>query len=303
MELRQLRHFLALAELGSFTGAASREHIVQSGLSNSVQALERELGTELYARGSRPVRLTAAGQALAEPARRAVEAAQAAREAVRDIPDVVTGQLRIGVVRSALHLVPFAGYVAQFASEHPAVDVRLIQAPVLTMLRLVGAGELDCGIVTALPAAVPGVRLVTLASDRLVLVVRDDHRLAHASGVHLADLAGERFVDVHPEWSARLMVDGAFVAAGVTRRVCCEVNEWELFLELVAAGLGIGFLPEGLAREATLSGTSRLRIVEVTGLTLERHIQLALPHAGDLTPAARRFAEHVRRQHPQVPPP
>jgi DNA-binding transcriptional LysR family regulator len=300
MELRQLRHFLALAELGSFTGAAGREHIVQSGLSNSVHALERELDAELYARGSRPVRLTPAGQALVEPARRALAAAQAAREAVHDIENVVTGQLRIGVVRSALRLVPFADYVAEFAAGHPAVDVHLLQVPALAMLGMVGAGELDCGLVTAVPAAVAGVRLITLASDRLVLVSRDDHRLAHASGVRLADLAGERFVDVHSQWSARVMVDAAFVAAGVTRRVSCEVNEWELFLELVAAGLGIGFLPEGLALEAAASGTSRLRIVTVAGLELQRHIQLALPRAGDLTPAARRFAEQLRQHHPQV---
>ena len=67
MELRQLRHFLALVEERSITRAAKRELIVQSGLSNSLQALERELGTPLYVRGTRPVRLTAAGEALVGP--------------------------------------------------------------------------------------------------------------------------------------------------------------------------------------------------------------------------------------------
>ncbi|MBU3064774.1 LysR family transcriptional regulator [Nocardia sp. NEAU-G5] len=57
----QLRHFVALAELGSFTATARREHIVQSGLSNSVQALKHEVSAELYVRGSRPIRLTPAG--------------------------------------------------------------------------------------------------------------------------------------------------------------------------------------------------------------------------------------------------
>ena len=67
MELRQLRHFLALVEERSITRAAKRELIVQSGLSNSLQALERELATPLYIRGTRPVRLTAAGEALVGP--------------------------------------------------------------------------------------------------------------------------------------------------------------------------------------------------------------------------------------------
>ena len=75
MELRQLRHFLALAEERSITRAARRELIVQSGLSNSLQALERELGTPLYIRGTRPVRLTAAGEALVGPARRTLASA------------------------------------------------------------------------------------------------------------------------------------------------------------------------------------------------------------------------------------
>src|SRR6185312_8325090 len=75
MELRQLRHFLALVEERSITRAAKRELIVQSGLSNSLQALERELGTPLYVRGTRPVRLTAAGEALVGPARRTLTSA------------------------------------------------------------------------------------------------------------------------------------------------------------------------------------------------------------------------------------
>src|ERR1700723_4100035 len=81
VELRQLRHFLALVEERSVTRAARRELIVQSGLSNSLQALERELGTPLYVRGTRPVRLIAAGEALVGAARRtgtsAVPAGQA----------------------------------------------------------------------------------------------------------------------------------------------------------------------------------------------------------------------------------
>jgi DNA-binding transcriptional LysR family regulator len=299
MELRQLRHFLALAELGSFTDAARREHIVQSGLSNSVQALERELKAELYARASRPVRLTPAGQALVEPARRALRAAEVAIEAVQAVQDVVTGQLRIGVVRSAQRFVRVADYVAEFVAQHPAVDVHLLQAPVLTMLQMISSGELDCGIVTAVPTAVPGVRLTTLATERLLLVCRDDHRLAQARNIRVGDLASERFIDVQPEWSARVMVDAAFAAAGATRRVGCEVNEWELLLDLVVAGSGIGFIPEGLA--VTAMASPRLRTVTVKNLSLHRHIQLALPHAADLTPAARRFTEHVRTHHPQVP--
>jgi DNA-binding transcriptional LysR family regulator len=108
VELRQLRHFLALAEERSITRAAKRELIVQSGLSNSLQALERELGTPLYVRGTRPVRLTAAGEALVGPTRRTLASAAEAEQAVHGTRDVLIGTLRMGVSLSAQHLVPFA---------------------------------------------------------------------------------------------------------------------------------------------------------------------------------------------------
>ncbi|MGH3724533.1 MAG: LysR family transcriptional regulator [Mycobacterium sp.] len=296
MELRQLRHFVALADLASFTAAASREHIVQSGLSNSVQALERDVNAELYIRGSRPVRLTPAGQALVDPARRALAVAQHAFDAVQEVQQVMTGQLRLGVVRSVQRFVRFPDYVAEFAACHPAVDISVLQLPVRVMLRLIGSGELDCAIVTAMPAALPGVRLTPLATERLVLLCRADHRLAQTRDVRANDLAGERFIDVQPEWSARAMVDAAFAAAGATRKVSCEVNEWELLLALVRSGAGIGFIPEGLTPE-----DPGLRTVTVKNLKLERQIQLALPQAGDMTPAARRFIEYVHRHHPEKP--
>ncbi|MFI7000519.1 LysR family transcriptional regulator [Nocardia sp. NPDC050175] len=299
MELRQLRHFVALAELRSFTAAAEREHIVQSGLSNSIRALERELDAELYARGTRPVRLTPAGAALIEPARRTLLAAQSAGEAVHDIQNVLTGRLRIGVVGSALHVVRVADQVAEFAAQHPAVDIHLTQAPVLDMLRMIGAGELDCAFVTAVPTATPHVRLTTLATEALVLLIRDDHRLADTGVVYLTDLADERFVDVGVDWSVRVTIDAALTAAGVVRQSHCEVNTWELFLELVLAGAGIGFVPAGLAQQAA-ARTPRLRITTIEDPGLQRHIQFAAPNPSDRTPATRHFIDQLRRDHPGI---
>ena len=291
MELRQLRHFLALAELASFTAAARREHIVQSGLTNSVRALERELAAELYVRGSRPVRLTSEGRALVEPARRALHAAAAATEAVREVQQVITGRLRIGVVRSALHLLPLIDDVTRFSAEHPHVDVSILQLPVSTTLHLVADGDLDCGIVTAIPTTVRGVRLVPLAEEPLVLVCRADHPFASGSAVDVEHLQGQRFIDVQADWSARTLVEAALSAAGVTRVLAFEVNEWELLLDLVKSGAGIGLVPEGVARDAVDGTGSALRSVAVTHPQLRRLVQLALPRHGDLTPAAKTFLE------------
>ena len=294
MELRQLRHFLALVEERSITGAAKRELIVQSGLSNSIQALERELGTPLYVRGTRPVRLTAAGEALVGAARRTVTSAVQAEQAVHHTRDVQIGTLRIGISLSAQHLVPFASYLGDFARDHPGIDLRLQYAPGLTMISMLEAGELDCVIGPAV-SQVPGVRMTPLAREPMRLVCRSDHRLAGREEVSLRQLAEERFLEVPPGWTGRLLSDAAFASQGIPRRVVCEVGDWELFLELVRAGVGIGFAPVGLQYPVLTAPDSVLRFIAVSDVRLERHIHLMLPSVGETSPAARRFAEQLLR--------
>ncbi len=292
MELRQLRHFLALVEERSITRAAARELIVQSGLSNSIQALERELGTPLYLRGTRPVRLTAAGEALVGAARRTVTSAAQAEQVVRHTRDVLIGTLRLGISLSAQHLVPFASYLGAFARDHPGVDLRLQYAPGLSMISMLATGELDCVIGPAV-SQVPGVRMTPLAREPMRLVCRSDHRLAQQAPVSLRQLADERFVEIPPGWTGRLLSDAAFAGQGIARRIACEVGDWELFLELVSAGVGIGFAPVGLQYPVLTAPDSVLRFVTVADLHLERHLYLMLPSVGETSPAAGRFAEQL----------
>src|ERR1700722_3263292 len=297
VELRQLRHFLALTEERSITRAARRELIVQSGLSNSLQALERELGTPLYIRGTRPVRLTAAGEALVGPARRTLASAEQAEQAVHHTRDVLIGTLRIGVSLSAQHLVPFASYLGEFTRDHPGIDLRLRYGPALTMISMVETGEFDCVIGPAV-SHVPGLRMTRLAGEPLHLACRADHRLAGQPEVTIRQLAGERFVEVPEGWTARLLSDAAFAAEGIPRRVVCDVGDWELFLELVSAGVGVGFAPAGLRYPVLTAPDSALRLIPVDGVRLERHIYLILPSVGEPTPAARRFAAQLLRIRP-----
>ena len=84
MELRQLEYFLAVVDEGSFTAAAARLYMVQSGLSAALRVLERELGTELFVRVRRGVELTDAGRAFLEPARAAIADTGRARAVHRD---------------------------------------------------------------------------------------------------------------------------------------------------------------------------------------------------------------------------
>ncbi|HJP73933.1 MAG TPA: LysR family transcriptional regulator [Pseudonocardiaceae bacterium] len=138
MELRHLRHFIALAEEGTFTAAAARELIVQSGLSTSVRVLEKDVGAPLFIRGTHPIRLTAEGEAFLPAARRALDAVDAAQQAVQDVRGVLSGRLRIGVIETSGHTLPFGTWLAQFSREHPAISITVRQLPAVRALELVG---------------------------------------------------------------------------------------------------------------------------------------------------------------------
>src|SRR5690606_21566050 len=100
MELRQLEHFVAVADERHFTRAAAKVHLAQSSLSSSIAALERELGTALLVRSSRKVELTEAGRALLPAARRSLEAARDGQDAVTAVRGVLRGRLRVGTIQA-----------------------------------------------------------------------------------------------------------------------------------------------------------------------------------------------------------
>lgn len=175
MELRHLRHFVALAEERNFTRAAERELIVQSGLSSSVRALEREVGADLFVRGSRPVRLTAEGRALLPAARRTLESAEAARQAVQDVRGLLSGHLRIGTYPINPRLLPLPALLLAFARAHPALDVSVRQIPGLSTAAKVADGELDCALFDQVGPPAPGLRAIPLISEEFQVAVPSAH--------------------------------------------------------------------------------------------------------------------------------
>ena len=290
MELRHLRHFVALAEERSFTRAAARELIVQSGLSTSIRALEKDVGALLFVRGTRPVRLTAEGSALLPAARHALDAADAAQQAVQDAHGVLAGTLRIGALQSSGHRLPVSSWVAEFALAHPRVDISVQQLPALQMVDLVADGRLDCALVS-LDDTRSDLEAVPLEAEPVMLAVATSHRLAQADSVTLDQLEGERFVEPPAQWTIREVVDIAFRQAGLTRRIACEVNEWTMLIDLVAAGVGVTLTPADFDLAPRVAGA--ITFVPLAGVELVRRIDLVLPRGHAASPAARRFREYV----------
>jgi DNA-binding transcriptional LysR family regulator len=288
MELRRLEHFIAVAEEGSFTRAAHRIHLVQSGLSVSIRALEHELGAPLFARTTHRVELTDAGRALLPEARATIAAAQAARDAVDAVIGGLSGVLHIGIMQS-LAIIDLASLLARFRHERPSVELhpRPTAGGSAVLVREVASGALDLAFVSIPNGSHPGVTLTPLASEPILLAVPPGHRLESRDVVRLSDLEGETFVEAPEGWGTRLVTEQALLKAGIERIVSVQVADLATLTELVRAELGLGFVPR-----STLGGSERVRLIPVEP-ELSWEISLALPSARPSSAAAHAFADMV----------
>lgn len=291
MELRQLEHFVAVAEEQHFTRAAERLSVSQSGLSASVRALEHELRTPLFSRTTRTVRLTEAGRALLVEAERTLAGARAAKDAVDAVRGLLRGTLTLGVEQCVAGVGP-ARLLAAFHREHPHMEIRLRQEGTSSLLDGVAAGRLDIAFAATVSPLEWRGELIPLAREPMVVLCAPGHRFAREPGVAWAALPGESFIDFHPDWGPRRAADEAFAAAGVRRTVALEVNDVHSLLELVRERLGIAVVPHHFSRKPEARG---LVAVEIEGAEQPMYESVVvLPGASDLSPGARALMALVR---------
>lgn len=261
VELRHLEYFLAVADTRSFTAAAKRLHVVQSGVSATIKALERELDTELFVRNAAGVVLSPAGEALRPHARATLDAARAAKDAVDAARGSVRGTVTVGTLTS-VSVIDVPTVLAELHARHPEVVVHLRAASAGSagLAAQLRDGDLDVAflVFTGPPPADLHTRLV--ASVPLLLVVPAEHPLARRTAVSLADLAGMSFVDGPPGYGNRAVVDNAFAAAGVERTVAVEVADIGTAATCIRKGLGIGFLSWSILEGIDSSGLISVRI-------------------------------------------
>jgi DNA-binding transcriptional LysR family regulator len=197
-ELREFRYFVAAAEELHFTRASQRLHIAQQALSASIRQLEVRLGTILFERTTRRVRLTSAGEALLPAARETLAAAEQAVVAARDGAAGIVGRLNVGVSQPAHR---FGGRVVlAMRSQAPrvAVDVRIDF--VQPLVEALAAGELDAAFLFC-PEQRANLCYQRVTDQQAVAAMRTDHVLAERSVLHMEDLCEAVVVLARPETS------------------------------------------------------------------------------------------------------
>ena len=250
MELQQLRYAVAIAEEQSFTRAAQRCFVVQSALSRQIKSLESELGVRLFARTSRKVEVTPAGEAFVQQARLCLQAAERAKASAAAAHGQIRGSLTIGVIPTVT-AVDIAAVLGAFRRSYPEVGVHVRTGGSDEFLRRIAAGQLDVGLLGLAEGVTPqGVQTRKLSRERLVAVLSKGHRFAGRRRLRLEDLADEPFVDFPEGSSGREQSDLTFDRAGLRREVSFEVNTADLLTGLVRQGLGVALVAPSVAREA-----------------------------------------------------
>lgn len=244
----RLRVLTELAKCGSFHGAADALDYTQSAVSKQVAALEREVGVQLVLRELRPVRLTPAGEALARHARAVLEQLAAAKAELEAIAALKTGRLRVGTYGSVgATLVVQA--IAAFRKRHPGVELTVIEAGRDKLVQDVRSGEVDVAAVFDFPAlgltVDQGLEARHLLDEPHDLLLPPHHRLARRRKVTIGDLRDEDwlFPALSPDSPTQKLFTAACAAAGYEPRIVFRVNDCEMHQALVAAGVGVSFLP------------------------------------------------------------
>ncbi|CUJ24302.1 LysR family transcriptional regulator [Achromobacter xylosoxidans] len=244
IDLRQLRQFVTIAELGSYRRAADTLHIAQPALSVSIQKLEHAVGVPLLARGARGVTLTPAGEALMADARRALFHTEQARQAARRVALGEWGTLRLGFVGSATYtLLPRC--LPAFRAQYPDVQLELREDSTVGLAAMLRANDIDAGLVRGPLAEDPALESWVVERDDLILAVPAGHPLAGAAPVQLDRARGESFVMYSPAKVPGLhgVAQALCRKAGFSPRISQEAIQVQTLVSLVASGMGLALVP------------------------------------------------------------
>jgi DNA-binding transcriptional LysR family regulator len=295
MDLRHVRAFLVLSEELHFGRAAKRLYLVQSAVSQTIKALEEEVGAALFARTKRQVCLTPAGQHFLPHARRMVEEMERALGAARRAAAGESGRLALRfTMMSALTALPRA--LSRFQRECPGVQVSIEPGGTTEQLEALRLGRCDIGFM-ALKRDVQPFECEVVERDTLVVVLPRGHALAGRRSAEMRDVAREPQIMLRQasEPQIRAALGRRFAAHGLAPNVVLEVEQVEALLAFVAAGIGVALVP-GFVRKVRMAGVSIVPVRPAVGCGIS-----AVWDPRTLPPAGKRFLEVLREVRGALP--
>lgn len=253
MDLRQLRYFVAVAEAGHMTRAATQLGMQQPPLSQQIKALETQLGMSLLQRHPKGVSLTEAGQLFLVEARRLLQDFGEMRERMARLASGQQGLLSVGFTSSAAAHGYTPEVLRACRSKHPGIALTLSEDSAAALIEAVAKARLHCAFLRVPVARPEGLIFETLLSEPALLALPLDHRLARvprarSTPIAWHDLAGEALILVRRPGAPGLYANLLALCEreGVQPRIAAEVERMMTNLNLVAAGAGLSIVPASM---------------------------------------------------------
>lgn len=284
VNLRQLRAFVAIGRLGSFTRAAALLHTTQPALSARIREMEGALAVRLFDRNTRSVQLTRAGADLLPVVEQVLTDLGSVVERARDVATRNTGRVAVAALPSvASELLPVT--VARFRRRYPGITIGLRDGVADRVLELVRAREVDFGV-TSVGTSDPRFELNPLGSDHIVAVLPRSHPLARQRKLTPTMLVDVPLILMDRDSSVRQVVDATYASLGRISAPMFEATFMSTAIGLVRAGLGVTLLPSS-AYEVRTAADVAVRAIDHPGLT--RTIGVLSLKGRTLSPAAKAF--------------
>jgi DNA-binding transcriptional LysR family regulator len=292
MEIRQLRAFVAIAELGTFTAGALRVHVTQAAISMQIRQLENELGAKLFIRAPRRVMLTEAGEQLLQRARQILRDHDAAIDEIAELAGAERGRLRIGSASAMVTTDVLPKLLKEVRKHHAGAEITVASGTSEALVQQILAGELDVAFVS-LPVEARGINTERLSQDQLVAVASPRHKLAKHRTISAYTLAGEKLILGERGGNTRRLIDQFFAQAGVTLHVSMELSRQAAIRRMVEEDMGVGIVPLQSVSEAVDKG--RLVRWWIEGAQINWELGIARLTGGYESPIAQTFIKLSRK--------
>jgi DNA-binding transcriptional LysR family regulator len=241
IDLRHLRYFLAVAEELHFGRAAERLHMAQPPLSQQIRRLEEEIGHPLLLRTSRSVKLTPAGKALMDRARRTLHKVDEDLEAVRSIARGEVGVLKVGFVGSAM-LTSLPAILGKYRRMYSRVQLHLNEFHTSQLIDALREGSADVALARDAGPAAEDLHVEPAFVEPFIAVVPKRHPLASRRSIPIARLKDEPFV-FFPRTAGNYAWENTINILGFHPNIVQEAPQWLTVVRLVGAGLGVTIAP------------------------------------------------------------
>lgn len=294
MELKKLRHFLAVLEAGTLGGAARRLNISQPALSKSIQSLEQNVRSPLFIRSARGMAPTPTARAIAIRASIISAEVDRAEREIREIQNASRGRIAIGTGPSfAQSILPKA--IGKLLQTSPSVDVVVVDGLIDTLLPAVKSGEIEFALLTLSPQTQETniSTEILVRRDRAVVVAGSRNPLVLRRNVSLAEIWASRWALAKDSDQLRRKLSELFSRANLPPPpATVEFSSISFALSVLRESNLISFLPEILVRRELTEGV--LRTVRMPELTWERSLGTVFRQNASFTPAAQKLLNEIR---------